>query len=206
MTINASRVSRRTWIRILLSCFTGLGLVAFAAGIAEAAPGWDLMSGTWGSWTLYNQQNKNWCWAGTTQMAIKRVKGTAPSQCDIVKYTRSSPDCLDGPQALSTLNRTFTNWGVASSYSSAPPTFAAVKNLTDNSGGALVQINWQNNSNTAHVATVMGTSSTSTITVYNIQEKSVSSYGSMTFATFTGGSAALFGTPYTVAQFIGASK
>jgi len=191
-------------IRVMLAIFAVVGSLLIAAGSAEAAAYYNLMIASVNGWTLYNQQHNNWCWAGSAQIGIQRIKGTSPSQCDIVKFTKSSPDCLDGTNLLSGLTRTFTNWGVPSSYSASPLTFPTASSLNSNGGGALSQIDWTKGG--AHVTTIIGSTSQGTVTVYNIQTQSVSSYATMPWATYSSGSSALFSGTYKLSVFIGVSK
>jgi len=167
-----------------------IGLLLVGVGPAQAAT-YPLKSVTWGAWTLYSQQESNWCWAAATKMLIrKRLGSAAPSECTIVNRAKGTTTCANVTGTFDDMGDAVNYHGFNTARGLARPLFSTIRESTVAGYGIYARVVWSSGGNVGHIAPLIGSTADEKVYITRIRTTAVS--GSwITYDQFAKGTAGL---------------
>ena len=187
-------MARTRAVRLAVVVAFVVGLVVTGAGTAQAAT-YALRTTTWGAWTVYSQQESNWCWAAATKAAIQKRTGSSPSECTIVKRGKRSSTCANVTGTLYDMSRAMSEQGLKSTVGLTRPSFDMIRETTVGGHGILARVVWKEGGKSGHIAPIIGSTSGKRIQITYIRTTSVSTQW-ITYDQFAKGTHGL-GSPYS---------
>jgi len=193
-----SRTRRR---RTITSLIVVLGTLLTLSQPATAAS-----SATWGTWTMYSQEQGNWCWAAGAKTIVQHERGTSSSECQFVKWGLPSSQC---PNSAGTINQMIaamrggglsnpgTGWG-------GTPSWYDTRTETVAGHGLLIRVLWGPAWSTGHIAPIIGSKvvgSTPYVRLVYIQTTGVSSSW-VSWDSFIAGTGGLGGNTYRPTHYV----
>ena len=155
-------------IRERITLIVALALLITSAGIGTASA-----TTRYNAATIYVQEQSLWCWAATSKTVIKWHTGSTPSQCQVVKWGKSSSTCPNTTGYFGVdVSRALTQGGVGGiGYTTSTMSFTAVRSEIDMN--RLVLIRWGWDSGSGHMLVLRGYNTTGSAFSYIDPMKSV---------------------------------
>lgn len=107
------------------------------------------------------QQEDEWCWAASDKCVIDYLKGTYPTQSELVAWMFGSPP-PDQAATLPEMQDVLAHYNVTSTLNNASVSFATLKNNISGWYSPMIAALSSNFSNTGHAVVIYGYNETST--------------------------------------------